>query len=161
MDAAVAGLVGALIGSLAGLGSAWIAQRGQLGQWKLHRRDETYTLLGEWITETWAWATSLTGTGIVRHEASDPDHSRQQQVEVAVGLHASSKVNELLDAYAKAYVELTNSYRVFSDEGASSGAATDSPFERLRSSQECLSAAGDALMDQMARELRPSLRRLA
>lgn len=161
MDAAVAGLVGVFIGAFAGLGSAWIAQRGQVGQWKLQRRDETYTLLGEWISETWAWATSLTGTGTIRPEAGEPAHSRHQQVEVAVGLHASSKVNKLLDSYAQSYVELSNRYRELTAEGSFSGDATQRPYDRLRASQEALSAAHDALMDQMARELSPSLRRLA
>ena len=160
MDAAVAGLVGAFIGALAGLGSAWIAQHGQAGQWKLQRRDETYMLLGEWIAENWTWAVSLTGPGTVQSLAGEPEHSQQRQVEVAVNLHASPKVNVLLDAYAKAYVNLANDYREFSSHAVFSGSASDNPYQRVRSGQDALCAAGDALMNQMAKELRPSMRRL-
>jgi hypothetical protein len=160
VDAAIAGLIGASLGVVGGLGGAWITQRGQSLRWKIQRQDETYMLLGEWISETWTWAQSLTNLGRVEPDLPAPQHRSHRQVEVAVNLHASKRVDRLVDAYADAFVALDNEYRTYRMSEGHNLAPGESAYDRLRALQERLADAGGAVFEQMSNELRPSLRKI-
>ncbi len=161
MDAAIAGLIGAGLGVLGGLGSAWIAQHGQSRRWKLQRQDETYMLLGEWISENWEWAISLTSIGTICPNLPAPTHKSHGQVEVAVNLHASKSVDRLVDTYTQAFVSLDNANRAASHPELFPGSGVGSAYDNVRSLQDQLADAGAAVFEQMAKELRPSIRRVA
>lgn len=108
METAVVGLIGVAVGAFAGLAGTWLSLRHENKRWKQNKRDETYQLLGEWISEEWEWARDIGSNGIGPEDATSAPHERHRQVEVMVTIHGSKAIDRLLSKRSRAYVAFHN-----------------------------------------------------
>lgn len=157
VSAIVGVIVGGVIGAVVTIKVKHMEIRAQSSQWKLDRRDAAYSLLAEWLGENWVWARTQHQARADSPGNFEPRHSSHLQTEAMIRLHCSTEVNALIDSYSDAWVELMNATETLRAPHAFFGAKADDPIGRVRSAQEAVWQAGEAIAKQMAHELDPHL----